>query len=218
MNVLDGGCFVALCDSLVAVDLRLVEDVTCRDLLARSNPEHDAQRLNACVITPTTAGLWYVYALTESSGCDIDETRVAALVCISASVLDPALVSTSYLLELPWKELRGDESQWYSNKLQVECGTVGFLCMESIRRCAKAHGLTAESNEAFCKYIRNWANAMCQATTTSSKICLSNMPNGPIGAVSSVGICDNGTYYCSVLRDDVTGEVSGIKVMFPSAE
>ncbi|GIX64277.1 uncharacterized protein BcabD6B2_37120 [Babesia caballi] len=218
MYLLDGGCFMALSDSLVAADLRSVEEFTRMDLLARSGLLTDANLIDVCVIERTRAGLWYVYAMIESSGCEIDDNRVAGLVCISEGEFEPARVSTDFINALPWQEVPRDETKWHTNQVQVRCGTVGLLCMESIRRCARTYGLAAEDHEAFSAFIRGWANAMCQATTTTSKICLSNMPNGPIGAVSSVGICDSGRYSCHVLKDELTGEVSGFKMLFPSEE
>ncbi|ORM40645.1 uncharacterized protein BXIN_2258 [Babesia sp. Xinjiang] len=218
MNVVDGGCFMALSDSLVAVDLRLVEDFTRVDLLHRCNMLDGVTPVNACLIERSRAGLWYVYAITESSGCEIDEDRVAALVCIASSDIDPTVATAEYLLGLSWKDVPRNVSNWFTNDVQVKCGTVGLLCMESVRRCAKSHGLVPENCEEFSNYIREWANTMCQITTTSSKVSLSNFPGGPIGAVSSVGICDNGNYNCQVLKDEVTEEVSGVKIVFPSME
>ncbi|GFE54767.1 hypothetical protein BaOVIS_021710 [Babesia ovis] len=215
MNIIDGGCFMALSDSLAAVDVRLLEDFTRMDMLDRCNERDPALQLDACVIEQTKPGLWYVYALTESSGCEIDANRIADLICISASNIDPSFASKDYLVGLAWKDLLPNADKWHSDEIQIHCGTVGLLCMESIRRCAKAHGLKPDDSEEFSAFIRRWANTMCQITTTSSKIALSNFPGGPIGAVSSVGICDNGKYSCQVLHDDVTGEVSGIKITFP---
>ncbi|EDO06417.1 hypothetical protein BBOV_II004620 [Babesia bovis T2Bo] len=216
MNIIDGGCFMALTDSLVAVDVRALEEFTRLDMLDRCNKLEESSKVDACVIERIKSGLWYVYALTESSGCDIDENRIAMLFCISANNIDPAFASSDYLLSLPWKDMTPSSPKWVSDDIHVQCGTVGLLCMESVRRCAKHYGLTPDSSEPFSQFIRGWANTMCQITTTSTKIGLSNLPGGPIGVISSVGICDTGRYNCKITHDDYTGEVSGIKMMFPS--
>lgn len=215
MNVLDGGCFMALSDSMVAIDLRMIEEFAMSDLNIRLNKTGGLSLFNACLLEKSKAGLWYVYAMVESSGCDIDDCRVAGLICLADSVFDPIMVSTDYLLGLPWTDLQTSKNGFFSNQVQIECGTIGFLCLESIRRCAGIHGLGSGDYEKFSNFMRSWANAMCQATTSSCKFWLSNVPNGPIGAVSSVGICDNGKYNCEVIRDEITGEIGAFKVMFP---
>lgn len=206
---------MALSDSMVAVDLRMVEEFAKADLKDRTNTKGGEDKLDACLLEKSKAGLWYVYALVESADCDIDESRVSGLICLADSSFDIMMTSTEYLLGLPWTDVEVKDNSLYSGKVAVSCGTLGFMCVESIRRSVKVHGVSEEENNAFVDFIRSWANAMCQATTTSSKVLLSNVPNGPIGAISSVGVCDNGRYTCQIIKDEVTDEVWAFKVMFP---
>lgn len=206
---------MSLSDNMVVSDLRAIEDFAKMDQKYRSNPEEEGLKLDVCLFNKSKAGLWYVYALVESSDCDIDDSRVAGLLCLADGDFNPMMATTDYLLGLPWTDVEADPRSPYTGQVRINCGTIGFMCVESIRRCVQFHGISSDDNCGFSNFIRCWANNMCQGTSISSKVWLSNVPNGPIGAISSVGICDNGMYKCQIIKDDVSGEVYAFRVMFP---